>query len=99
MDLIITEKKENVFLNRFEVYGKVKFDGATPSNTQTAELVGKELGKNAELVVLKKLYSKFGSREAEILAYVYANHEAKKKAEVALPHTKKKTSAPTEKKE
>lgn len=92
MQLTIHEKKENVFLKRFEVKGKVKFEGTTPSNVQVIETLSKEMGQSPELVVMKQIKSGFGSQEAEILAYVYQNLEAKNKNEVLLPHQKKKAA-------
>lgn len=91
MQLTITEKKENAFLKRFEVRGKVKFDGVTPTNALVAESLAKELNLAPELVVMKKIHSGFGSQEAEVLAYAYQNAEAKSK-EVLLPHQKKKAA-------
>lgn len=92
MQLTIHEKKENIFLKRFEVKGKVKFEGTTPSNVQVVEALSKEMGQSPELVVMKQIKSGFGSQEAEILAYVYQTAEAKNK-EVLLPHQKKKAAA------
>lgn len=98
MQLIVSQKKENPFLKRLELIGKVVFEGTTPSNLQVAELLAKETGKSQELVVMKKIHSGYGKKEADVLAFAYHDAGARKKAEVLLPHQKKKSAAPEEEK-
>lgn len=95
MKVNIQEKKENLFLKRMEVKGMIEADKVTPSNTQLAEALAKELGKEASLVIVRKIHNHFGSKNADFLAVAYATEEAKNKAE---PKKKEKKAAPGEQK-
>jgi len=91
MQITIQEKKNNSFLKRTEVKGQVSFEGATPSNAQISEAVAKELhAKEADLVVVKHIYTAFSRREAKFEAVVYDNAEAKKLTEKLTSHQRKK---------
>jgi len=78
-----------------EVKGTIEADKVTPSNTQLAEVLAKELTKEVSLVVVRKIHNHFGSKNVDFLAVVYATEEAKKKAE---PKKKEKKAAPGEQK-
>ena len=90
MDITIQEKTENPLLKRWEVRGTVKFEGATPSNVNLVQEIGKQLHSDLALVVVKHVYTKFSSQEAVFHALAYATLEAKAKTELMTKHLRKK---------
>ena len=90
MHLTINSKKPNVLLDRTEVQGKIQFEGATPSNIILSEALSKECKSNAQLVIVKHIYTQFGTQEATFEAIVYHNLESKHKTELMTKHLKKK---------
>ncbi len=91
MQVNIQEKKNNPFLKRVEVTGKITFEGATPSNAQLSEVIAKEMkAKAAECVVIKHIYSVFSGREADFEALVYDTVEARKGTEQLTAQERKK---------
>ncbi|MFH0701559.1 MAG: hypothetical protein V2A62_03930 [Candidatus Woesearchaeota archaeon] len=91
MQVDITEKKQNPFLKRTEVKGKVTFEGATPSNVQLGEAIAKEMkAKEVECVVVKQIHTAFSLREANFVAFVYDTVDARKKTEKLTTQERKK---------
>ncbi len=114
LELNITDKEEQKLLSRLNVKGRLKFEGsATPSNDQVRELIAKTVGKDAKLIVVKNIYTKYGDASADVVAYVYDNEkklkelekvnkkskEKKEAAPEAKPEAHKKEAKPEEKKE
>lgn len=96
MKVNLQEKKENLFLKRTEVQGRLEeVEAVTPSNAQLAEILAKELNKEVGLVVIKKINHLLGKRTAKFSAVVYQNLEAKTKVE---PKKKEKKAAAGEQK-
>ena len=89
MEFKITEKKENPLLDRIEVEAKISYEGATPSNLELQAAIGKEIGKDATLVVVQKINTHFGTQNANVKAVVYNSSEAKDKAIMLTKHMKK----------
>ena len=81
MKVDITTEKKNPLLLRTEVEGKLTFEGATPSNAQLAEALGKKYGCPPEAVCVKHIYGKFGKTHADFTANVYESKEALDKIE------------------
>ena len=96
MQLVINTKNKNELLSRTEVIGKVTFDKATPSNSELAEAIAKELKSDVSLVVMKQIKTEFGNKEAEFNAVVYDNQEAKDKTEKLTKHIKNQNGEATE---
>lgn len=100
MDLKITDKKEEKLLGRIVIKGYADFGKAvTPSNDAVRDSIAKQTGKEAKLVVVKHIYTRFGANSADVIAYVYdnekkydeleVNHRRPKKEEAANPAAKK----------
>lgn len=98
MEIDITEKKENILLQRWEIKGAVKFSGATPSNAQLIDALAKEMNTPPELVVINHIYNRFSQPQADVFALVYKDQQAKKKIETAPEPKKKEGETPAEKK-
>ncbi len=92
MKVEINSKHQNKLLNRAEVKGRLTFDQATPTNAQLTEALAKELKKEADLVIVKNIYTEYGKRSAEFFALVYDSLEAKTKIEKQKRISKKKAA-------
>jgi ribosomal protein S24E len=90
MKLTINEKNENVLLERTEVSGDIVFEDKTPSNSEVAQEVAKNMSKDIKLIVVKNIYTTFGHQEATFTAMVYNNPEARDKNEMMTKHLRKK---------
>jgi len=92
----IISQKEEPLLSRAKVKARITFEQATPSNKDVKKQAASALKKDENLVVIKKISTKFGSRQAEVDAYVYNSEEdmkriepkPKKKAEKKAPEAK-----------
>lgn len=87
MKLEITQKKQNTLLNRVEVEARIDFDVATPSNSEVAAAIGKQVKGE---VVVKSIYTTFGQKTGTVTAFVYKNLEDKSKMEKMTKHLRKK---------
>lgn len=102
MELKITEKKEEPLLSRIKLTGELSFDAATPSYKEVKQKISSSLSCDEKLIVIRNIYTEFGLKKGDLLAYVYKNGDAMKKAEANLPEEKaeeKPAEAPAEKKE
>ncbi len=89
MELKIVKKDIKKLVERTEVYAEAS-EKKTPSNIEVQEAIVKELGKDKELVVVKRINQDYGRNKEKILAYVYDSLESKKKFE---PKKKEKKTA------
>ena len=96
MNLEITDKKENPLLSRTEVKGTIGFDKATPSNAEVKKAIAEKAKADESLIVVKNIYTDFGSTNANFNAYIYTNKDEMAKIE---PKKKEKKAKPGEKKE
>lgn len=71
MNLEITDKKENPLLSRTELKGTISFDKATPSNDEVKKEIASKSKADESLVVVKSIYTAFGTAKADFNAYVY----------------------------
>jgi len=74
-------KSEKVLLPRKEVSIFISFEGATPGRKQLKKSVADKVKAKDDLVIIRHVYTKYGSKDAEIIAYVYDNEEALKSLE------------------
>jgi len=98
MELKIINKKEYPLLSRTKVESEISFDKATPSGEEIKSKLGKELGKEEKLIVVKGIYMEYGLKKAKNLAYVYENEEDLKRIEVEKKEKagKKKDAKPAD---
>ncbi len=85
MESKIIKQEKNSFLEREEIVLEIKND-VTP----TYEEVKTELGKDAELTVIKRINTNFGRRIFSVDLVVYDNIEALKKIETIPQKVRKK---------
>jgi len=99
MELKIINKKEDPLLARTKVESEIIFEKGTPSREEITSKLGKDLGKDEKLIVVKGIYTKYGLKKATNLSYVYENEEALKKIEVEKKEKTGKKEAKPEKPE
>lgn len=88
MTIKINKVEEKPLLARKEISGHIMFEGkSTPSNENVRKAIASELKADEKLVIVKHIYTSFGSSEASIEAYVYNTEEDLKRIE---PKQKKK---------
>jgi small subunit ribosomal protein S24e len=77
MEIKILSEKENPPLKRKEVVFQVEHNqtGSTPSRTEVKETLAKALKKDANLVFIKKMETKTGTRVAVGTANIYDSLE------------------------
>ena len=81
MDLEIIEKKENDLLEREEYRVKIIFDGATPSREEIRNAIISKVGKDSELLVIKKVEQKASEKKLYVDVYIYKDKLTMKKIE------------------
>lgn len=79
---------DNRLLNRREVKVTLDVEGAVPSRKEVKEKLSKELDVDENLLIVEKIESIFGSRQVEVIAYVY-DDEASLKT-ITLKHIYKR---------
>jgi len=80
MDLKISEIENKQLLSRQEGIAQVK-SNKTASYAEIKKKLAEDLNKDENLIVIKKLYQKFGCNEMDVFFYAYDSAEAKAKLE------------------
>ena len=88
MESKIIKQEKNSFLEREEIVLEIK-----NSVTPTYDEVKTEIGKPAELIVIKRINTNFGRQTFAVEAVVYDNIEALKKIETIPQKVRKKMEA------
>ncbi|MBR9676372.1 hypothetical protein GOV05_05165 [Candidatus Woesearchaeota archaeon] len=100
MDLVIVKEKEIPLLERKRVTVTLatKAGGRTPSRQQVLVEAAKKLNTKEENIVIRHIYSKFGSSISKAILHVYKNEKTKKNFEDAglLKKHEKKAEEPKE---
>lgn len=81
MELNITEKKEESLLSRTEVKASISFAGAIPPKDDIKKELALQLKADENLIVVKKVFSKFKGNNADVLAYHYIDEGCMKRIE------------------
>ena len=81
MKLELLEKKEMPLLSRTRLQFNLEFDKSTPKRDDIRKEVAKKAGVDESLTIIRHVYTKFGKREAKVIAHVYKNLEDMKKIE------------------
>ena len=84
----IIKQEKNPFLEREELILEIE-----NSVTPTSEEVKKEIGKNEDLIVIKKINTSFGKQTFIIEAFVYDNIDVKSEVETIPQKIRKKMEA------
>ena len=88
MNIAITKNQKNVLLNRSELVGTIDQDGkTTPSNNDLVMELAK--GKDASLVVIKKIKTRYGASKAQFKAVIYDSLQDRNGIEQQTGHQRK----------
>ncbi len=93
MELKITEQKENLLLNRKELFVLIGNKGTTPKKEELAGKLGALLNIDKNLVVVERLNQKFGAQTSIAYVKVYNTTEYLKKTEPKKKEKKAKAPA------
>lgn len=93
----IDKNEYNPLIERHEIKALSTAE-ITPSRIFVQETLSKELKKDKELIIIKKINQKYGSQESEIYAFAYDSQEALKKFEPKKKEKKAKAEVKKEKK-
>ena len=102
MSLKIISQKQEPLLSRTNVKAELTFEQATPSTADVAKQIASAVKKDEKLVVVRKINTHYGSRQADVDAVVYDSEKAKEQVETKPKKQKEaaeKKEAPAEKKE
>jgi len=105
MDIKLKDKKENKLLDRTEIKAGITYEGPTPSNVDIKKAFGQQFKADEKLIVIKHVYTEFGTTQADVLGLIYKDEKAlelievfkKKKGAAAQGEKKKEAPAPAEK--
>jgi len=102
MAMKITSKTKEPLLSRTTIKAHITFEAATPSNEEISKKIADETNKDVKLVVMKKIDTYYGSKQADVDAVVYDSAEAKETIErktKAMKEAEKKAAEEAKKKE
>ena len=75
--LNVTNKKDEPLLGRTLVNATLEFEKSTPTYAEVTQKLAHALKKDEKLLAVRHVYTDFGHKKANVVAYVY-NDEAKK---------------------
>lgn len=93
MQIEIAEKKEEPLLSRIMVKASMEFEKSTPSYAETTSLLASNLKADEKLIAIRHIYTHFGSRKAQVIAYIYADEAKKQSIEPKVKEKKDKSKA------
>ena len=93
LQIEIAEKKEEPLLSRTMVKANLEFDKSTPSYAETTSLLASSLKTDEKLIAIRHIYTSFGDKKAQIIAYLYADESKKQMIEPKLKEKKDKKAA------
>ena len=93
MQIDIVEKKEEPLLSRAMVRASIDFEKSTPSYAETASLLASSLKADEKLIAIRHIYTYFGNKKAQVIAYLYADDAKKQLIEPKKKEKKDKKAA------
>ena len=98
MQINISHKTNEPLLGRTLVKASLEFEKSTPSYPEVTASLASSLKADEKLIAVRHIYTSFGNKKAEVIAYLY-NDEAKKQfIEPKLKEKKAKKKKAPEKK-
>src|SRR3989344_9547051 len=89
----ILSKTESPLLSRAELKAEISFEKATPKKEEIKKQVAAQLKAPENLIVIKSIETIYGTRTANILAYIYKDENSLKKIEPKIKEKKAKPGA------
>lgn len=71
MELSLVKEKDNKLLSRKRVTFEGVADSSTPSRLTLKDYIAKQVKKNPETVIIRHVYTRYGSRKIRVIAHVY----------------------------
>ncbi len=71
MQIEITERKKVPLLSRERIIVMATYDGATPSRQALLKEIAQKLQMSEKQVIIKHVYTRFGSLNAKIIVHAY----------------------------
>ncbi len=96
MELNIESQKNQPLLGRKFILGNLKFEKATPSYAEVKKDLAEKTKSSEEVVVVKNVYTNFGTRTASFEAVVYDSPETLKSIELEKKKEGATPAAPAE---
>jgi len=96
MKLHIQKERDTPLLSRKRITAIVENQGSTPSREKLQEELAKALKADSSLVVIRRIFSRYGSQDVKIIAHLYTTKEklvAIEDAFVQKKHEKKAAEA------
>ena len=90
MNFEIVEEKENKMLDRKEFLGKLVYDEETPSREALKHKIADMKKVKTDVVAIRNIGTIFGTKEADVVFFIYDSKESKEKFEPAKLQKKKK---------
>lgn len=75
MDFKLVKEKDNPLLSRKRVTFEGAVDNSTPSRLSLRERVAKSLKTDSNKVIIRHIYTRFGSRNIRVIAHVYESEK------------------------
>ena len=92
MNIKLIKEKDNPLLSRKRVTFEGDVENSTPSRLKLKEHVAKSLKTDGEKVIIRHIYTRFGSKKIKVIAHVYNSVEDLKNTEET--HAVKKNAPP-----
>ena len=90
ININITNRKEEPLLSRTMLQADIEFEKSTPSYAEVTSVLASNLKSDEKLIAIRHIYNSFGSRKAQVIAYLYADESKKQFAEPKLKIKKEK---------
>lgn len=90
MQMNIVEKKSEPLLSREMLKASIDFDKATPSYQEITSFIASNLKTDEKLIAIRHVYTAFGNRKADVIAYVYSDENKKQFIEPKVKEKKGK---------
>ena len=90
MQINVVEKKPEPLLSRTMLKANIDFDKATPPYNEITSLIATHLKTDEKLVAIRHVYTAFGNRKADVIAYIYSDENKKQSIEPKLKEKKDK---------
>jgi len=81
MELKIIDEKENLLFKRKEIKMEITRE-VTPSHAEVEKIISEKFSAPFDLIKIKKISGKFGSKKFEINANIYSSKEEKENTEI-----------------
>jgi len=92
LNISVIERKEEPLLSRTMLKANLDFEKATPSYKEVVSLLANHLKTDEKLIALRHIYTHFGAKKADVVAYIYIDESKKQLIEPRIKE-KKETAA------